>query len=120
MTVILVAAAAFAGAACRYMVDLAVQRRTGNRWPLGTLVVNATGALALGLLVGIGLRHGLDTQVHTVAGTGFLGAYTTFSTFALDAVVLADEGTTLALAMVAVSTTLGLAAAGAGLALATL
>jgi CrcB protein len=121
MTVVLVAGAAFGGTVCRYLVDLAVQYRTGSRWPLGTLAVNTTGALALGLLVGLGLHHGLDTHLRTVVGTGFLGAYTTFSTFALDTVRLADEGPTFdALAMVAVSTTLGLSAAGAGLALASL
>lgn len=118
MTVVLVAVAAFAGAVCRYAVDLAVQHRTGGRRPLGTLVVNVSGSLALGLLVGVSLHHGLDAGVRAVVGTGFLGAYTTFSTFALETVRLVEEGTSLdALTHAAVSTMLGLAAAGAGLAL---
>jgi CrcB protein len=114
-----VAIAAFAGAICRYLVDIAVQHRTEAVLPLGTLVVNLTGSLALGFLVGLGLYHGLDNTTQTVAGVGFLGAYTTFSTFAYETVRLVEDGSVLeAFANAAASIALGLAAAAAGLALA--
>jgi fluoride exporter len=120
VTVVLVGIAAFAGAICRYLVDLAVQHRTEAVLPFGTLVVNLTGSLALGFVVGLHLYHGLDNTTQTVAGVGFLGAYTTFSTFAYETVRLLEDGSILeAFANAAVSITLGLAAAGAGLALAT-
>lgn len=119
MMVVLVATAAFAGAICRYLVDLAVQHRTKVVFPLGTLVVNLTGSLVLGFVVGLGLYHGLGHDAGTVLGTGFLGAYTTFSTFAYETVRLLEDGSTLeALGNAAASSVLGLAAAGAGLALA--
>lgn len=119
MTIVLVGITAFAGAISRYLVDIAVQHRTNAVLPLGTLVVNLTGSLALGFLVGLGLYHGLDNTSQTVAGVGFLGAYTTFSTFAYETVRLVEDGSVLqAFANAAASVGLGLAAAGVGLALA--
>jgi len=119
VTLALVAAGAFAGSICRYLVDVAVQHRTEAVLPLGTLMVNLTGSLALGFLVGLGLHHGLDDNVRTVIGIGFLGAYTTFSTFAYETVRLLEDGSTLeAFVNAAANTVPGLVAAGAGLALA--
>jgi fluoride exporter len=119
VTVLLVAVAAFAGAVCRYLVDVAVQHRRQAVFPLGTLTVNLTGSLALGFLVGLGLYHGLDDTVHTVLGIGFVGTYTTFSTFAYETVRLLEDGSTLeALANAGASSAFGLAAAAAGLVLA--
>jgi CrcB protein len=97
-----------------------------GRFPVGTLAVNVAGSLALGLLAGVG------PPAATVAGTGLLGAFTTFSTFAADAVALAEGGgadgdggagrptggRTRAAAYVAVTLVAGVAAAGAGRALA--
>jgi CrcB protein len=119
VTVVLVGIAAFAGAICRYLVDLAVQRRTKGVLPFGTLVVNLSGSFVLGFLVGLGLYHDLENTTRTVAGVGFVGAYTTFSTFAYETVRLLEDGSVLeAFANAAASLALGLAAAGAGLALA--
>jgi CrcB protein len=117
--VVAVAATAFAGAICRYLVDLAVQRRARSAMPLGTMVVNVTGSLALGFLVGLALYQGLDDTPRTLVGTGFLGAYTTFSTFSYETVRLVEDGLTRpALLNVALSLVLGLTAAATGLALA--
>jgi CrcB protein len=109
--------AAGVGAPARYLVDGWVQDRTGGTFPWGTFAVNVSGCLALGLLTGLGLNHGLDGTVGTVVGTGGLGAYTTFSTFSFDTVRLAEEGAIdLAFRNVAASLLVGLAAASAGLA----
>lgn len=117
--VVAVAAAAAMGSVCRWLVDAAVRRRVGDRTPLGILAVNLTGSLALGLVAGLGLYHGTGEALRTVVGTGFVGAYTTFSAFAFETVLLAEAGEwRAAVANVALSVGGGLVAATAGLALA--
>jgi fluoride exporter len=117
--VLALAAAAALGAVARYQVDIAVQRRRSTSWPLGTLAVNLTGSFVLGFLVGLGLYHGVGDPVRTVAGTGFVGAYTTFSTFSYETIRQLQDGTYHpALLNVALSTAGGLAAATFGLILA--
>lgn len=105
------------GAPARLLLDTWVQGRTGARFPWGTTVVNATGSLLLGLLTGLVLHHGLDPRVRTVAGTGFCGAYTTFSTYAFESVRLAQEDARAAAANVLLQAVAGGALAGLGLAL---
>lgn len=110
--------AAALAAPARYLLDGWVQDHTDGPFPWGTLVVNVTGCLALGLLTGLGLYHGLDATTRTVLGTGGLGAYTTFSTFTFETVRLAEEGAfDEALRNVAAGILVGLAAASAGLAI---
>lgn len=117
--IVALAVTAFAGAICRYLVDVAVQHRTSSVLPVGTLVVNVTGSLALGFVVGLALYHGLADDARTVVGTGFLGAYTTFSTFSYETVRLVEDGSPgEALLNVAASLVLGLTAAAIGLAVA--
>jgi len=99
------------GAVSRFMVDRAVSRRTKGPFPFGTLVVNISGAMLLGFLTGLVLRH----EVAMLAGTAFLGAYTTFSTWMLETQRLTDERQIWpAAANIVVSVVLGLAAAAAG------
>lgn len=76
------------GALARFQVDRAVSARWPSDFPLGTLVVNLTGSLALGILVGMSLA----SDLLLVAGTGFLGAYTTFSTWMVESERLAEDG----------------------------
>ncbi|MBJ7399911.1 MAG: fluoride efflux transporter CrcB [Mycolicibacterium sp.] len=99
------------GAVSRFMVDRAVSRRTKVIFPFGTLVVNISGAVLLGFLAGLVLRH----EVAMLAGTAFLGAYTTFSTWMLETQRLTEERRIwTAAANIVVSVILGLAAAAAG------
>lgn len=116
MTVALLVAAGAVGALLRYEVEYVVRRRSGSDLPLGTLVINVSGSFVLGLLAGLAAHHGLSASVVTVAGTGLLGAYTTFSTFSFDTVGLLERGRAgAALANLGASLVLGLGAAALGL-----
>jgi len=86
------AVAAAVGAPARYLLDGFVQDRTAGLFPFGTLIVNVIGSLVLGSLAGLALHHHLSAETKTVLGTGFCGAFTTFSTFTFDTVRLAEEG----------------------------
>lgn len=116
---LLVALAGGLGAAFRLVVDGMIRARRPGRFPLATLVVNATGSLALGLLTGAHLAGAVPTSVLLVAGVGFCGGYTTFSTAMVETVRLAQDGD-LAGAAGAVVASFGVcvAAAAAGTALA--
>ena len=81
-----VALAGAVGAPARFVLERVVRARWPGQWPWGTFLVNVSGSLALGLVVGVVLAHGVDADVRTVVGTGFLGAYTTFSTYAYETV----------------------------------
>ena len=121
MTLALVMLAAAVGAPLRYLVDQAVQHRRDGPFPAGTLTINVTGSLLLGLLTGLVAHHGLSPRALTVLGTGLLGAYTTFSTFSYETVRLLEDGAVTEAALnVVVSLAVGLAAAAAGLGLALL
>ena len=99
------------GAVARFMLDRAVSRRTKGSFPYGTLVVNISGAVLLGFLSGLVLSH----EVAMLAGTAFLGAYTTFSTWMLETQRLTEERQIWpAVANIVVSVVLGLSAAAAG------
>ncbi|HUR85484.1 MAG TPA: fluoride efflux transporter CrcB [Solirubrobacteraceae bacterium] len=76
------------GAVARYGVDLAVAARFGSEFPRGTLAVNLTGTLALGVLVG----GAVPASVELILGIGFLGSYTTFSTWMVESVRLGEAG----------------------------
>lgn len=99
------------GAVARLTVDKAVSRRIGRPFPFGTLVVNISGAFLLGALAGLALRPHLAL----LAGTAFVGSYTTFSTWMLETQRLAEERQLVsALANVGVSVACGLLAAWLG------
>ncbi len=104
------------GALTRYGVDEWIGRRTGA-FPWGIFVVNISGAFLMGLLVELMEPRFEDaTWVRTAVLTGFLGAYTTFSTLSLDTYRLLDEGHLMsALANSVGSIVLGLVAVWLGL-----
>lgn len=114
-----VAAGGVVGAPTRYALDQWVNSRTEGLFPWGTFLINATGAFLLGFISGLALYDGLGHLPVAVVGTGFCGAYTTFSTFSYETVRLIEEGTVeAAVRNMAGSLVLGLAAAAAGIALA--
>ncbi|MCP5331493.1 MAG: fluoride efflux transporter CrcB [Pseudomonadales bacterium] len=81
------------GAVSRFWVISALSALAPHRFPWGTLVVNVLGSLLIGALyVLMTERLALNEQWRAVLVVGFLGAFTTFSTFSLDALLLAQEG----------------------------
>ena len=95
------------GAPLRFFVGRAVRKV-----PLGTFVINVTGSFLLGLLWA---ATGGQGAWYSLLGTGLLGAYTTFSTFGVEAVTLWEQGRALlAISYVIASALCGLAAAWAG------
>jgi fluoride exporter len=115
----LVGVAGAVGAPLRYVVDVLVSERSAGAFPLGTMVVNVSGAFVLGLITGLAMYHGLPKSSREIIGTGLVGAYTTFSTFSLETMQLLEDGELQqALTNVAVSLVAGGLAAAAGLALA--
>ncbi|MEC3920139.1 fluoride efflux transporter CrcB [Nocardia sp. CDC160] len=91
MTLLLVTLGAMIGAPLRYLTDRAVQTRHDSVFPWGTFLVNLTGCLILGGLTGAAL----STPWMMVAGTGFCGALTTYSTFSYETIRLAEQRTYL-------------------------
>lgn len=80
------------GAIARDQLDGLIQSHTNSAIPVGTLVVNVSGSLVLGLLVGLQLDHGLPGTIELAAGTGFCGGFTTFSSLMYEATRLAQDG----------------------------
>ena len=99
------------GAVGRFLLDGAVSARTAGRFPFGTLAVNLSGAFVLGLFVGAALGG----DEYRILGTGLIGGYTTYSTWALESHRLGEDGELrLGAANFAVALVLGLAAAWIG------
>jgi CrcB protein len=96
------------GSVTRFLLDRGVTRRLGRPFPVGTLAVNVSGAALLGFLGGLALSK----DAALLAGTAFVGSYTTFSTWMLETQRLGEERRIWAAgANIVVSVALGLAAA---------
>ncbi|BBZ45253.1 putative fluoride ion transporter CrcB 2 [Mycobacterium parmense] len=96
------------GSVLRFLVDREVIRRATRPLPLGTLAVNVSGAALLGFFGGLVLSK----EAALLAGTAFVGAYTTFSTWMLETQRLGEERQLrAALANIVVSVALGTTAA---------
>ncbi|HEX3824780.1 MAG TPA: fluoride efflux transporter CrcB [Mycobacteriales bacterium] len=106
-----------AGAITRYVLDTVIRARWPLEFPVGTLLINVSGSLILGVLTGLVIAHGASSDLKAIAGTGFCGGYTTFSAASVETVRLAEQRRWLAcLSYAAGSLVLALLAAGAGLA----
>jgi CrcB protein len=109
------------GALARFSADGAIRSRANATLPVGTITINLTGSFVLGVLTGLVVFHAAPSTLTLVAGTGFCGGYTTFSTASFETVRLAQQGRVLHAAANATVTLLGaLALAAAGMALASL
>ena len=92
MIMLLLAVAGGLGAAARFLLDTLVARHHRLSMPLGTMVVNLSACLLLGLLTGWGLTHPGHQGLTAVLGVGFLGGYSTFSTASVEAARLVIAG----------------------------
>jgi CrcB protein len=120
MEYLLVGVGGFLGANARYVLGALIAERLGTAFPYGTLIVNLTGSLAIGIiLVLLTERLAADPAWRLLLVVGFLGGYTTFSSYTFEALLLAEAGQWgRALWYVLGSNVLGLAAAFAGMLLA--
>lgn len=100
------------GSAARHGVNLLAVRLFGFQFPLGTLLINIVGSLAMGVVVEYGaLKSGLPQQMRLFLTTGVIGGFTTFSTFTLEIALLNGRGEQLAAALYAIGSVIfGLAA----------
>ena len=88
-----IAAGAALGANARYLVSLWAADRFGVSFPYGTFLVNVTGSLLLGFFLALSVDHFLTSpQSRWLLATGFLGSYTTFSTYMVESVNLVRDG----------------------------
>jgi CrcB protein len=93
MDFIWVAVGGACGAVCRYGVGILVVDRVASRFPVATLLVNVSGCLAIGLLVvALSERLVADPAWRLLLVVGFLGGYTTFSSYTLETVALVEAG----------------------------
>ena len=81
------------GASLRYLSGLGITRLVGHGFPAGILVVNIVGSFLMGAFVVYAAKRGA-TYLSPLVMTGFLGGFTTFSAFSLDAVTLYERGQT--------------------------
>jgi CrcB protein len=89
---LLLAAAGGLGAATRFLFDGVLRSRMKTAYPWATTIINVSGSLVLGFVIGLTLTHLLPTDLAAVIGTGFLGGYTTFSTASYETVQLIKQG----------------------------
>ena len=103
------------GAVARYLVSGGIATRSRSPFPIGTLVVNVLGSLLLGALVGLAMAGRAPDSSLVWAGSGFLGAFTTFSTFTYETLqLLEDRAWSYALWNLVLSGPLSFAAAAVG------
>ncbi len=120
--ILLIALGAALGANARYWIGVWMARHLGVAFPYATFFVNVTGSLALGFLVSLASqRIPVTPEVRLLVAVGFLGSYTTFSSFAVESLVLAhNSGNWHTLLNIFANNLVGLACAAAGMALARL
>jgi CrcB protein len=111
MKYVMIAVGGSAGAIARYLVGNYIGNRAGALFPYGTMLINLSGSFVIGLVMTLLAEHvNINRNVLYLVAIGFIGAYTTFSTFEFETLRLAQGGQfNAALANVAVSVVLGFA-----------
>ena len=109
---LLVGVGGFFGAIARYFVSMLVTARWGSNWPLGTFLINISGCFMIGFFLTLSTeRLTVQPAWHFLFPVGFVGAYTTFSTYEYETVRLVESGAWCkALCYVVASTVAGYAA----------
>ena len=117
MPIVLIAVGGAAGAVARYLVDATISQRWPSALPWGTLAVNLSGSLVLGVLFALTVERGvLPASSRAPVMIGFIGAYTTFSTLMLESWRLIEGGAVgLGLANLVGSSVVGMVALVGGL-----
>jgi fluoride exporter len=115
--ILLVAVGGAVGSVARYLVGLGMTRLMGMSFPWGTLTVNIVGSFAIGILTElVARRFDASAELRLLLVVGFLGGFTTFSSFSLDTMALVERGASVsAFAYVGASLVLALGAAFGGL-----
>src|SRR5712691_7222734 len=93
--ILLVAGGGALGAVTRFLVGLWFSRWSGTGWPYGTLFINVTGCFAIALFLTLANRFAFPPAWRYFIPTGFIGAYTTFSTYEYETMRLVDLGSPL-------------------------
>ncbi|MCD6073729.1 MAG: camphor resistance protein CrcB [Rhodospirillales bacterium] len=102
--ILAVAAGGSLGSVARYLVAIGFGKLLGPKFPWGTLVINVTGSLLIGLFIGLfAVRWSLPQAVRIFLVVGICGGYTTFSTFSLDSFYLIERGEVAAAAAYMIS-----------------
>jgi fluoride exporter len=109
----------FIGANARYGLGTLIVNRLGTEFPWHTLLINLTGSFLIGVVMSVLLeRSMLDSSLRLLIVVGFLGGYTTFSSYTFEIIALIERGDwTPALAYVVASNLVGLLATAGGIAL---
>lgn len=115
MILLLVMVGAAVGAPTRWLLDRTIQSRHDSVFPWGTWTINVTGSFVAGGILAAAAAGAVPKEFVALAGTGFCGGFTTFSTFGYETIRLAEEGARFdAIVNIVASLAVGLLAATAG------
>jgi CrcB protein len=89
---LLVAAGGALGALVRYLLGMWIAGRVGPDFPWGTFIINVSGSLLIGVVLGLVSEGYLSSELRLFVAVGILGGYTTFSTFSYETVELLADG----------------------------